>query len=72
MLAMINQEIDLGTRRQILQKFKKLISKVEKETDFSELLKEMLQGPLSLERAIYWYTHPVGVFKIINNLLRSC
>ncbi len=48
MLAMINQEIDLGTKRQILLKFKKLISKVEKETDFSELMNEMLQGPLSL------------------------
>ena len=48
MLAMINQEIDLGTKRQILLKFKELISKVEKETDFSELMNEMLQGPLSL------------------------
>ena len=32
----------------------------------------MKEGPLPCKRAIRWYTHQAGIYKVINNLLRSC
>lgn len=72
MVAMLNQEIDLCTRRQIVNQFSNLVGKIDKENTFDQLIRELNKGPLGLERAFYWYTNSVGVYKIINNLLRSC
>jgi hypothetical protein len=40
-MAMLNQKIDLSTRRQIVEEFAKLIVKIDNKTDFDELIQEL-------------------------------
>ena len=41
MLAMINQEIDLNTRSQIISHLSSLVNKIENDNMISELIKEL-------------------------------